>query len=472
MKLIVERLEFWSKAQPEAIAYKAEDSAVTYSQLWHLANKYAALLKQQGSEPVIILGHKEVDFVVSIVSCLIAKRAYVPVDINVPKNRIKEIILMTKASLVLTSYEDYDFDEVQTTSLKKISFNQSPNALNSNTTAYIIFTSGSTGSPKGIAISYNNLACFINWISNLNALKDYNKINVLSQALFSFDLSVADLYYSLYNGHTLIGLDKSGVMDLDYILNTIIKNKINLIVATPTFLKLCLLDDRFNSKQIPFISCVYMCGEVLESSTVQKLFKRFAGVKILNAYGPTEATSAVSAIEITTEILLHHNSLPVGRVFDFATPIEIINEEIVIKGDSVFDGYIGESVGGHFKENEMNCFYTGDLGKIENGKLFCLGRKDRQVKLNGYRIELDEIESHISGIDGVNNCAVIAMRSGGKVKCLKAFVSGQKINEAEIKKKLKENIPEYMIPKYICIQEDLPINSNLKIDRKAMEEKC
>ena len=110
------------------------------------------------------------------------------------------------------------------------------------------------------------------------------------------------------------------------------------------------------------------------------------------------------------------------------------------------------------------------MGFIREGKLFCTGRKDSQIKYKGYRIELSEIESVISSIEGTENCAVIAKRNPeGEVRLLKAFVSG-KVEETEIRKKLSEKLPEYMVPKSIKILETIPLNKNGKTDRKVLEE--
>ena len=107
-----------------------------------------------------------------------------------------------------------------------------------NDIAYIIFTSGSTGDPKGVPISYSNLLNFIEWVNTLKPLSEYENINVLNQASFSFDLSVADIYYALSNGHTLVALDKDNQEDYNNIFKIISDNNVNVLVITPTFIKL------------------------------------------------------------------------------------------------------------------------------------------------------------------------------------------------------------------------------------------
>ncbi len=468
--MMINKIKKIVSLNPNKIAYKVNDDCITYKELWSCAYDYAQLLKRQGTSPVIIYGHKNISVVISILACIIADRTYVPVGSCTPLYRVKQIIEITNSSLVLTDnnvslkgidcfsldglkqYEKYDIKE------------------NNNDIVYMIFTSGSTGVPKGVPISKSNLNNFIDWISNLKPLCDYKDINVLNQASFSFDLSVADFYYSLCNGHTLIALDSDIQEDYDEIFN--LMSEIDVAVMTPTFMKLCLLNKDFNELKYPNFKCVYFCGEQLEVKTVQKIYEVFPNLKIINAYGPTEATSAVSGILITKEMANSSQLLPVGEVNTFATDIEIIDDEIVLKGKSVFSGYLGNYIGGYYNENNVNCYRTGDIGYIEDGKLYCKGRKDSQVKYKGYRIELNDIEYNINLISGVKECAVVAKYNENLVvKTIKAFVVVDNSQDANyVKTELEKYIPAYMMPKTIKIIDKLPINQNGKVDRKALSE--
>lgn len=467
---MINKIERIVNLYPNRIAYKVNDECITYKELWNRANNYAQLLKRQGTSPVIIYGHKNVNIIISILACIIADRTYVPVGSCTPLYRIKQISKITASSLVLTDYK-ISLENIDCLNLEELKkYNNCDIKENKNDIVYMIFTSGSTGIPKGVPISKTNLNNFIDWISNLKPLCDYKDIKVLNQASFSFDLSVADLYYSLCNGHTLIALDSDIQEDYEKIFTTI--SEIDVAVITPTFMKLCLINEEFNSKNYPNFKCVYFCGEQLEVKTVQKLFEAFPNLKIMNAYGPTEATSAVSSILITKEMADHTQLLPVGEVESFATKIEIIDNEIVLKGKSVFGGYLDNYIGGYYKENNTNCYKTGDIGYIKDGKLYCKGRKDSQIKYKGYRIELNDIEYNINLIKGVKECAVVAKFNDNlTVKTIKAYVVVEDNQNANyIKSELEKYIPAYMIPKTIKIIDKLPINQNEKIDRKALSE--
>lgn len=460
-----------AKKHPDRIAYKVNDEQITYSQLISESEKNAGFLIRQGSSPVVLIGHKSVGTVIAMISCLIARRAYVPVENSVPTARIKSIINAVGSTLII-SEQPYDFDQCECCHLDELrKFSAFPEKKNENTTAYIIFTSGSTGEPKGVPVSYGNLDNFCRWISSLYPLNEYRNAAVLNHASFSFDLSVADFYYSMCNSHTLVGLTNDVKSDLNRCIEIIRTENVNVMVMTPTGAKLYLLDKSFNAENLPSLKCIYFCGEILETKTSQKLLNAFPNLNIINAYGPTEATSAVSASLINRYTADNENVLPVGDADSFATAIEIIDNEIVLKGKSVFGGYLGIKSDKCFCENGVNCFKTGDNGYIENGKLYCCGRRDRQIKYMGYRIELEDIENNLSKIDGVESCAVIAkLNSDSVVRKITAFVvpSDTSVSDELIKNRLKALLPEYMIPKTIKILEELPINQNGKIDRKAL----
>mgnify|MGYP002515285394 CR=1 FL=1 len=235
--------------------------------------------------------------------------------------RKEKIIENSGASLIIDCSEE------------KISFKKIKEENSENENAYVIFTSGSTGEPKGVPVSYKNLDNFIEWITKLSPLNEFEHASVLNHASFSFDLSTAAIYYSLFGGHNLVQIENTA--DFEKLFSEIKENKVNVIVATPTFLRLCLLNKDFSEENYPFIKCIYFCGEMLQKSLVKEIFKRFPKMKIINAYGPTEAASAVSAIEITEEILEKEELLPVGKISSAATEITVENGEIVLKGKSV-----------------------------------------------------------------------------------------------------------------------------------------
>lgn len=461
-------------ADTDAIAYRVNSDFVTYGALAKLGSGFARLLEKQGTGPVIVYGHKSVDMVISVAACLMAHRAYVPVDVFTPEDRIASIIAQTGTSLVIAN-EPFPYTcNADVSSLKGLARYESCETKDcgANDIAYIIFTSGSTGDPKGVPISYSNLENFIRWISALGPLREYEGVCVLNQASFSFDLSVADLYYSLFNGHTLVGLDRMSWESPGDMIGVIRENDIAVTVTTPTFMKMCLLNDDFDAVHCPSLRCMYFCGEVLERRTVQKIYDSFPDIRIINAYGPTEATSAVAGILIDRSMLAGEGTLPVGRISSAASEIVIFDGEIILKGASVFSGYLGGAAGGHYTKDGVNCYRTGDRGFIDGDQLYFAGRKDDQIKYKGYRIELGDIESGIRRIDGVTDCAVTArLNDAGMAVTLTAFTVLEDGYDGDyVREELRCILPEYMIPRTIKKVAALPVNPNGKVDRRRLCE--
>ena len=469
MNRILEKIRQTVITDPDRTAYCVRDKKIGYGSLWQEAEKYADLLCRQGDSPVLIIGGKEVDVVIAMIACLSAQRAYVPIRSDTPVPRIRSIAELTGATLIL-SEKEIGIDTADTLRLSQLTrFAQKEKKTQNNRIAYMIFTSGSTGDPKGVPIGVENLENFVGWIGGLYPLCEYRNVTVFNQASFSFDLSVADFYYALCNGHTLCALDDDIGDAPERVFQTLFSA--DVAVMTPTFARLCLLHEEFCAHEMPRMKCIYFCGECLDVKTVGKLFTAFPSLEIINAYGPTEATSAVSAIRITREMAETLQTLPVGELATAATDISIEDGEIVLRGKSVFGGYLGGNAGGYFNENGVNCYSTGDLGRTEEGLLYCLGRMDRQVKYSGYRIELDDIERNIGRIPGVKECAVVAKKNPeGSVRLIKAFlVTDGTIGENAVRERLGQLIPAYMTPKSIRIVERLPVNENGKTDRKVLE---
>lgn len=496
---IIKRMEAAANANRDRIAYKCGARAITYGTLWDEARRYAVCLRRQGTSPVVLFQDKRCETVIAMVACLLAGRAYVPVDVKTPAGRVARILQMTGAELVLTD-RPVEVNGAMVCTLRSLPERMNVGGVTSvdalcrgerdaepgtecavdidtepgeDRIAYMIFTSGSTGEPKGVPITVANLGNFANWIAELSPLCDYRNCNVLNQASFAFDLSVADIYYALGNGHTLIANEADMRTEYDHIFELFAAEKINVAVMTPTCMKMCLLNDEFTEENFPEFHCVYFCGERLEKKTVERLFRHFPKLAVINAYGPTEATSAVSAVTISPEMLASEEVLPVGEIASAATEIAIEDGEIVLRGASVFGGYLGGACGGHYTENGVNCYRTGDYGAIRGGKLYCGGRKDSQVKYMGYRIELADIESNLLSVDGVSDCAVTANRNAeGAVSTIRAFVTVEPggPDEAAIRERLAQKVPAYMVPKKISVVTELPVNSNGKLDRKALKQ--
>ena len=468
------------KEKSDNKAYTINNESYTYTQLYKfVCNIYQFLLKEnKQKKPVIVYGHKEIYMKATFIACSFAGMTYVPIDENMPKERVEQIIKQVEPELIIgKNISKQKINEI----MNQENYKEIEEIyLKPENIYYIIFTSGSTGIPKGVKVTYKNVNSCINWLKDITKIK---KGVVLNQANFSFDLSVADLYLSLISGSEHFIINEISGLDFNKIFEQLKISKANIMVATPSFVDLLLLDKSFAKEIMPNLQTILFCGENLLKTTVNKLYSRFDNVQIINSYGPTECTFAVTSIEINKEMLNSEN-IPVG-IPKKDVEIYIVDEnknelkeeeigEILIVGESVADGYIGKlSKNSFINYNGKKAYLTGDLGYIKNGILYCKGRKDNQIKFKGYRIELTDIEKNLQDLDYIDNAVAVAnTNKEGKVLNIIAFVILRENiteTELEIKKDLQKKIPEYMCPKIKIIKE-FPLNANGKCDKKRLLE--
>ena len=459
-------------------AYTINEKSYTYKEVYkYVCNLYNFLLQEnKQKKPVAIYGHKDIYMKVAFLACSFAGITYIPIDESITEKRVKSII--EQVNPVFTIGKNISKEQINKIMDKENQKEIEKIYLQPNDIYYIIFTSGSTGTPKGVKVTYKNLDSCVNWLKNITKAK--NEV-ILNQANFSFDLSVADLYLSLVSESEHFILENSTNLDFKETFKQLNKSNCTMAVMTPSFADLLLLDKSFNKELMPNLKTILFCGEKLFNSTVKKLYKRFEDITIINSYGPSECTFAVTSIEITHEMI--EKEIPAGKPKDDVN-IFIINEgkeveegkigEILIAGESVADGYLGNTNNKSFiKYKGKRAYLTGDIGYIENGMLYYKARKDKQIKYKGYRIELSDIEKNLHELKYIEKAVVCAKTNAdNKVLNIIGFIKLKENTikrEAEIRKDLKERIPEYMCPK-IKIIERFPINKNGKCDEKKLLE--
>lgn len=484
------------------LAYRHNEDSLSYHALLSKANKLAYYLQttlQDDKTPIIVYGHKSPWMLVCFLACVKSGRSYCPIDTGVPLQRTISIIEAVSPSIILACEElPYEHDAIMNVAgIEKIMDADGPELGNEyyvhgDDIFYIIFTSGSTGLPKGVQISCDNLGNFVEWSLNLGGI-DKQHCTFMNQAPFSFDLSVMDLYTSLASGSTLHALDKEVQKNYATLFQSLKESGTNIWVSTPSFADMCLVDKSFTSALLPELKLFLFCGEILTNDTAQRLLERFPGAKVINTYGPTETTVAISEVDITKDVITNHNPLPIG-IAKPGTYVRIVDEqgmcvpdgekgEIIIVGDTVGKGY--------FQNEEMTkkafftygiddvkypAYHTGDKGYMVDGMLFYSGRMDLQIKLNGYRIEIADIEQNLMKIEHVKHAVVMPNYKDGKIKNLTAVIvyggdTTQRFQVGQaIAKDLKMLVPDYMVPKKYVFIDTMPTTNNGKADRKALAE--
>jgi D-alanine--poly(phosphoribitol) ligase subunit 1 len=293
-------------------------------------------------------------------------------------------------------------------------------------------------------------------------------------AIFSFDLSVYELLTFSALGASVMLNSKSTIENPEIFLNNLEKCKATIWVSTPSF---SFVFSRMASTQIQqTIRCFLFCGEMLPNVLAKTLKTNYPDALIYNTYGPTEATVATTLIEITEEIIEKYNPLPVGYS-KRESDILLDNEEIVIIGPNVSLGYLNRPDLNELKFIQINnkrAFKTGDLGYFEDGMLFCKGRNDDQIKLHGYRIELNEITAKIEELQSVVKAETIALKRNNEVKKIVSLIEVEHLDDAPSKEfilqHLKGTLPVYMLPSDIKFIDKMPLNQNGKADKNKLQE--
>lgn len=339
---IINKLQAFADANPQSIAVRHTTDELTYQQLMDESSKLAHRL-QGSKKPMILFGHMSPYMIVGMIGAIKAGCGYVPVDTSIPEDRIKMIINKVQPEFVFnTTDESFESLEGEVFTIEDIKTSQDPvifdSQIKDNDTVYTIFTSGSTGEPKGVQIEYASLVQFTEWMLELN--KSGNEQQWLNQAPFSFDLSVMAIYPCLASGGTLNLVDKNMINKPKLLNEMLTATPINIWVSTPSFMEMCLLLPTLNEEQYGSLNEFFFCGEILPHRAAKALVNRFPSATIYNTYGPTEATVAVTSIQITQEILDQYPTLPVGVERPGARLSTTDDGELVIEGQSVSLGYL------------------------------------------------------------------------------------------------------------------------------------
>lgn len=488
-----------------AIVTTSGDTA-TYGWLWSASEALAAWIDASGvpeHEPVMVYGHKSPLHIACMHACLKSGHPYVPVDrFSVPKERAVSIAGQIGAPLVLATSEfpeelaDAASTLLDTSRLTAIAekggASQPERWVSGEDLAYILFTSGSTGTPKGVQVTADCFDNFLGWAVTLGGI-DKAGLTFLNQAPFSFDLSVYELAMALASGGTLFCLTKQVQDNMREEFKALAASGVGVWVSTPSFANMCLVDDSFTQELLPDLRLFLFCGETLANSTAAALLERFPQAKVVNSYGPTESTVAVAAVDVTPEMAAADEPLPVG-IARPGTRLRVVDEqgaecptgtygEVIIEGDTVSAGYFKrmdlteKSFGTALLDGkEVRTYRTGDEGALdEQGLLHYHGRLDMQVKFNGYRIELGDIEENIRKLPEVTDACVTPFERDGRIAYLVAHVvlgkapaeTGLKATVA-FKKELAATLPHYMIPRKFVFHDRLPMTPNGKVDRKTL----
>ena len=452
-------------SRPEKLAFAAADRNMTWIELEELSGKICGAYKEAGipvGHPVMIYGDKQAFFLAAIVACLREELPFVCINSELPRKRI-ELIKQRTGSQVLVCAEAFDFHA-------EITINPDCSVVSAerphydsifSDARYLIFTSGSQGEPKGVCISAQNVSDFISWFVADFPVRE--KAVFINQASFLFDIALADLFGALQAGASAV-FNSSAQSRSEEFISRIRRFNGNYWNSTPSFVSFCLLHEDFNATALPSIKHFVLSGEQLSTSLVKKIIARFPKAGVINAYGPTEATIFASRIAVTPQMLAG-NSIPIAHLSDDRLTIE--QDEIIICRQ--VGSYLDRD-GTFFTRNDKRCFKTGDGAVVKDDHIYFSGRSDTQLKLSGYRIDLEEIRHALEELPEVRQALCLPIEVQGRVKRLVAFVEAEKSSIAALRLKLAETLPAYMIPSEIVALREFPRTHSFKSDARALLE--
>jgi amino acid adenylation domain-containing protein len=474
---------------PDAVAVIYEQDRITYRELDHRANQLASYLRKAGVGPEIRVGiclERSTEIMVGLLGILKAGGAYVPLDPEYPKERLKFMIqdselrcLITQESLNqdLRDYVDKiinidrDWPVISQESCETASSSVSPENL-----AYVIYTSGSTGKPKGVQVCHRALVNLLTSMQSRPGITQGDRL--LAVTTICFDIAALELYLPLTVGACCVIAGRESSSDGRELWKLLQDHGITVMQATPSTWKL-MIDAGWPGKPDLKILCG---GEAMSRDLGQALVAR--GSSVWNMYGPTETTVWSSVHRVTSA----DSAIPIGRPIANTTlyvldsrlqpvPVGIIGE-LYIGGEGLARGYLNRPelsaekfIPSPFAGDQRAWLYkTGDLARYRaDGSIECLGRTDTQVKVRGFRIELEEIESALRQHPAVvDACATVREHTPGDLR-LAAYVTPlqQPASLNEIRSFLKQRLPSHMIP-VVSSLDRLPMTPNGKLDRHAL----
>jgi amino acid adenylation domain-containing protein len=502
--IVHELVEKQVARSPDRVACNFEGEKLTYRELDDRANRLAEYLTHMGAGPNVVVGvllERSLDLAVALLGILKSGAAYLPIDPDLPAERIAFMLRDASAKAVVTTDHlernlpwDFPIARVRlhdrgrepwlevgaTNGARGVAVAASqPEHL-----AYVMYTSGSTGRPKGVLVSHGAIANRLLWMQHRFGIGTGDA--VLQQTTYSFDHSIWEVFWPLLSGARLVLARPGGQRDTNYIADAIDRHSITHVFFVPSMLEIFLETGRLD--RCRGLKDVFCGGEALSGELARKCLARL-NVNLHNLYGPTEAS--IDATAWTCHPGELGDSIPIGRpiancrvyILDqYLNPVPIgVSGELHIAGRGLARGYLNRPevtaekfIPDPFDGSHAGRMYrTGDLARYRrDGAIEFLGRLDHQVKLRGHRIEPGEIEALLCQQPGVRQALVMMSGTTASDRKLVAYVAGDFDGDTSerLRLELGRALPDYMVPEEIVPLTAFPLLANGKVDRRALPE--
>lgn len=508
--LLHERFSRASERWPGQTGVAMDGERLSYEELEKLSNRLAHLLTERGvqrGERVCLLQPKAPMAIVSMLATLKAGGVYVPLDIASPAARVQHILDAAEPRVVLAAQAAVrlagelnikgELGCVQG-ELPRAGFGikdaaghddtAPPRRMRPTDAAHILFTSGSTGVPKGVVITHAMVTAFLDWALPYFGHQPGDRIS--GHPPLHFDLSTFDIYGTLTSGGELHLVGPNALLPAQ-LARFIREAELTQWFSVPSTFAYMVKGNAIEQDDFPSLERVVWCGEVLAPAVLAHWMERVRKPSYTNLYGPTEATIASSYFTVKEPPRDMSMPIPIGTPCG-GEEIVVLDEqlqaapagatgELCIAGAGLSPGYWRDeqkSAAAFVTQPStgVRMYRTGDLGrKDEQGVLHYAGRADTQIKSRGYRIELGEIETALSAIEGVGECAVVAVRSDGfegtAICCAWSSKPTAELDPPKLRRALSEALPSYMLPARWLHLPELPRNVSGKIDRRGLKER-
>ncbi|OBB38522.1 hypothetical protein A5752_12290 [Mycobacterium sp. 852002-51961_SCH5331710] len=468
---------------PDAVAISGDGRSMTYRELDEDSTRLGHLLADRGvgsGRSVALLVERSAQAVVAMLAVLKTGAAYLPIDPIVPDARLHFMLADAAPTAVISTTEladRLDGGEYTVVDVDDPAIDAYPStglaAPEPDDIAYLIYTSGTTGIPKGVAITHRSVT---NLLGSLDAGLPASGVWPLCHSL-AFDVSVWEIFGALLRGGRLVVVPETVASSPDELHRLLAAESVTVLTQTPSAIA-TLPDEGLES------TTVVMAGEACPTEVVERWAP---GRVMINAYGPTETTMcvAVSApLTAGTQVVPIGTPVPGAALFVLdawlrPVPVGVVGE-LYVAGLGLAYGYLGRAglTAARFIASPFGgapgqrMYRTGDLVRWgTDGQLTYLGRADEQVKIRGYRIELGEIHTALTALDGIDQAAVIAREDRPGDKRLVGYVTespSASVDPAEVRTKLAERLPAYMVPATIVVLDALPLTVNGKLDTRAL----
>ena len=463
---------------PNQLAVVENERECTYQNLISLAYRMAYHFRNSAQHPKVLINlTQSTEAYAAMIGALLAGGFYCPSNMSAPKEKQRLVIEQFKPDIIVgndepihSSGQKFNFLKLEAIGNKVLEEEIEPHDL-----AYVIFTSGSTGIPKGVMVSRESLAHYISWAVREMHISERDRWS--QHPNIGFDLSILDIFGALCGGATLYPM--ANKRDRLMIAEFIQRNKLTIWNSVPSVIDLMVRSKSFNSDNLASLRLFTFCGEPLLEKHLDTIFSVCPNVEVHNTYGPTEATVSFTLLRLNKsnyKAACGEQSVAIGEAINGMNLSlvggEKLNEgEIIVSGPQVARGYWRDPqrTKAAFDNVEINdektwAYRTGDYGYYKDGHYFFGSRIDRQVKINGFRLELGEVDAAFR-LAGVNSVCTILY----KTQLFTFIEAAASPNMVKIRSDIAQILPPYAIPTEIFLIDEIPRNTNDKIDNLALE---